>query len=817
MGPEVPKQQKVIGFLNDGLRADWSLLPWEGMRRQAALRGAKLVLLDGNCIRESFQDLEQHNVIYEMGTAEAVDGLVIWLASLAHNLNDGEKARFVRHFGKPIVTLEGAAEGFPLVDLPNAAGMEAAVEHLVTAHGLTRIGFVGMYANHPGFTLRFQAFRRVLDRHGLKENPLYIQEAWEPGREQNNGLIHPAVRQAWAARALEAGLQGLVCVADSIAHQMVDTLERMGVRVPQQCAVISFDGFKESLMVSPPVSAARPDWEALGERALDAVLDLVIGLPVPPYQAVPFSLDLRASCGCPAPGMHLINPQGATDAHEALADRLEKLIPHRSGGKAGLEDLIFLYQNKEERFLDRLDLLLREDEQSGRSLLVWQDVISILNSVYPRDIQTSARILAAQYAEHAQLRRQFDMDQWNLRERGFSSAMTALVTQENLNTLLQTRLEPFGIPGGWLVLFEKPGSYHFGDPLPEWSRVVCSFGQAFDPPEAGRRFQTRQILPQACWDQGSREPWIVESLHTGTDQHGYLVLASVQPVTSFCELLRDQVSSAVRTIKLMEDQKKAFDDLRQTQRQLVLAEKMGTLATLVAGVAHELGTPIGNCMTLGTYLEDQARTFLAAQSPGEVTSELSKGCQKLGTEVEKVGQMLMTNLLRVGQLIENLKKVVVDQRSYSLRTFQLKPFLEDVVMAQGRARAQQVLLDIPAGLGITSYPGALHRVMELFLDNAFVHGFSGEGSGRISLLVQGGPGDELTMIFSDNGCGMDETSLNRLFIPLNLGQDAKKRIGLGTFEAYNLITQVLQGTVLAQSAPGQGLTYVLTFPHKIAK
>ncbi|NVD74897.1 CHASE domain-containing protein [Duganella sp. BJB1802] len=257
------------------------------------------------------------------------------------------------------------------------------------------------------------------------------------------------------------------------------------------------------------------------------------------------------------------------------------------------------------------------------------------------------------------------------------------------------------------------------------------------------------------------------------------------------------------------------ETLKQAQTNLLTSEKMASLGALVAGVAHELNTPIGNSLLTASALSDMVRDFerrLVAEG-GLKRSVLEAHLH----DARKACDIMNSSLTRAADLITSFKQVAVDQASGQRRRFQLDEVVHDTLAtyaAQLRRNGCEVRVDVPPGLEFDSYPGSLSQVLSNLIGNALLHGFDGRGHGAIAVEARREGADTVKLTFSDNGAGMTAGTLHKVFDPFfttKLGQGGS---GLGMNIVYNIVTGVLRGTIRVDSSPGAGTTVTLMLPMR---
>jgi len=255
----------------------------------------------------------------------------------------------------------------------------------------------------------------------------------------------------------------------------------------------------------------------------------------------------------------------------------------------------------------------------------------------------------------------------------------------------------------------------------------------------------------------------------------------------------------------------SLDKLQRTQKEMVQSAKMAALGDLVAGVAHEVNTPIGVSVTAASFLAERTRQLRELYEKGEMKrSDLEK---YLALAEESSGSVL-SNLERAAELVQSFKKVAADQSSEEKRAFELKNYLEQILVSlrpQFKRTPHTVTVECPEGLTLDSYPGAIMQIMTNLIMNSLIHGFADGTPGEIHVRVEE-VGDDVALAYTDTGVGMDGEQKARIFDPFYTTRRGSGGTGLGMNIVYNLVTQTLKGTILLETSPGQGAAFLLTLP-----
>lgn len=262
----------------------------------------------------------------------------------------------------------------------------------------------------------------------------------------------------------------------------------------------------------------------------------------------------------------------------------------------------------------------------------------------------------------------------------------------------------------------------------------------------------------------------------------------------------------------------ALADLRGAQGRLVEAEKMASLGRMVAGVAHELNTPLGNALVVSSTFQEKVPQIARSAAEGRLKrSELDGFLHQLG----EGNALIVRSLARANELVSSFKQVAVDRSLSQPRRFDLRTVVAEALEMLGpslRQRRCRIESRVPAGIILHSDPGALGQIVANLADNAVLHAFgeSGEdheGLLRIEAVEREGPsGREVLLTFIDNGIGMDAATRRQVFDPFFTTRMGRGGTGLGLHIVYNLVVQVLGGRIRVDSAPGQGTRFELVLP-----
>jgi len=277
-----------------------------------------------------------------------------------------------------------------------------------------------------------------------------------------------------------------------------------------------------------------------------------------------------------------------------------------------------------------------------------------------------------------------------------------------------------------------------------------------------------------------------------------------------CDLQEYQVILEKKSLDL----EQTLNDLSLMQNKLVEAEKMAALGSLVAGVAHEINTPVGTSITLASTLRDETQLLITLVETGCLKKSLLNHYIEVASEVSS---LILSNLNRAGELVHSFKQVAVDQANSEKRNFKVKEYIEEVVISISPKFKQNLYKVAITGddlINIYSYPGALAQVITNLVDNSTLHAYLPDQSGNIHIEVHK-QADQVIIKYKDDGLGIDPQISGRIFEPFFTTAREKGGTGLGLHITYNLVTQKLQGSIDCESEIGKGTLFTITLPNSI--
>ncbi|WP_245930671.1 sensor histidine kinase [Methylobacterium radiodurans] len=372
----------------------------------------------------------------------------------------------------------------------------------------------------------------------------------------------------------------------------------------------------------------------------------------------------------------------------------------------------------------------------------------------------------------------------------------AMVMSENARALAQAFIEDadrFGTSIRRLLLAGTAGALLIG--------TAAVFGVARSITRPLRRLQDTLV-------RATTDPAIGHvALATRRDELGDIARAS----NAFLAELRHREEGWRDAARRADE---ALTELRRTQDDLIRAEKLASLGQLVAGVSHEISTPLGIALTTATQVEADSASFEQLVEDNRLSR--SRLLHYAG-RMREGSRLVTANLMRASNLIHSFKQVAVDQLLEERREIDLGAWIEDLLRslrALTRPGRHEILAACPPSAVLDTYPGLLAQVLTNAIKNAIDHGLRDRQGGRVTVTVTPEP-ERMTIEIADDGVGIEPDHLGRVFDPFFTTARSRGGTGLGLHIVHNLVVSRLGGSVALRSEPGRGTVLRLQLPRRL--
>ncbi|MES2047567.1 MAG: HAMP domain-containing sensor histidine kinase [Pseudomonadota bacterium] len=306
----------------------------------------------------------------------------------------------------------------------------------------------------------------------------------------------------------------------------------------------------------------------------------------------------------------------------------------------------------------------------------------------------------------------------------------------------------------------------------------------------------------------------VDKKHT-LDEIG-LLARSTNEILTTAQMAIDEVKHQRNEIEVMATREldSVKKRLHQSQENLARSEAKATLSTLVTSVSHELNSPIGNSLLTAGTLADHTHDFQASFETGKMKRADLTGFL---LNMNDGTSLLLRNLKRAEELLKNFRQVASDQASEQRREFDLAEVIQEIIYTLTPSLKRfphKICIEIPKGIVMDSQPGPLGQILINLVNNAYLHAFEHRSDGVVNVSAEV-IGDKVKLIISDNGCGVTQEVLAKMFEPFFSTKIGKGGTGLGMAIVKNLVSKTLGGSIEVQSTVGVGTHFEILLPLKI--
>jgi PAS domain S-box-containing protein len=311
-------------------------------------------------------------------------------------------------------------------------------------------------------------------------------------------------------------------------------------------------------------------------------------------------------------------------------------------------------------------------------------------------------------------------------------------------------------------------------------------------------------------DQPEERAWVTY-WHPLRAPSGEIVAVNVA-----AEEITERKRSEQEMRRAREAAEQALDHLRETQASLIEAEKLAALGRLVAGVAHEINSPVGSSLTVASSLQRRYEVFAAEVGRGDIRRST---LNEFLDAVRGASVQLVANLERASELVQSFKQVAADRSRLERRSFDLGELTGQVLVGlRPELRKRALALDVICApdLMMDSLPGPYGLVLSNLVLNAVVHAFPDGRAGTIRLKAQECGPDDVEIVLSDDGCGMSPQIRRRAFDPFFTTRRHEGATGLGLHIVHSMVVDRLEGRLTLESEPGAGTTVRVILPRSLS-
>jgi len=598
------RARPTIGFIIPEVRTQVPLQIWAGVVDAARALDINLIGFSGYELQRPDAFRAQGNVIYDLISAENVDGLGLWTNSLSNYTGPEATQKLYERFpAVPMVDLEVTT---PVAESYSYRAMQSIIRHLIDAHGSHRIAFIRGPIGHQEAENRYHAYCDILQMEKLAADQARVVLADDWSELSGKKAIRILLEERHAT------FDAIVAANDFLAMGAIQELQNRGIRVPQDVVVTGFDDVIGSRYCTPPLTTVRYPLYDMGWQTIEAVAAEISGEPVE-RRSFPVQLRIRYSCGCLSQ-IVLQTPVGETTVldepfeaafaarRQAVLDEMQRMCEDIGITSEWIERLVEMFVSEirdacQGEFIALLNDVLEQTIKTGGEVAEWQGIMSAFyhqflpclenrrHLVQAEDLWQQARVLIGEVTTRAKMAQSSERERQSYILFEITDRLVTTFDVEQLMDILAEDLPRLNIPSCYLSLYEDPQS------PTEMARLMLAYtdqGRAALA-ETGQRFPAKHLVPDQFLPQDRQYALLLRALYFREQQIGFVLFEVSPDWKDVYETVCGLISSALQGALLV----------RQVQeRSAEIARQKYILDTFMANVPDSI------------YFKDRESRFL---------------------------------------------------------------------------------------------------------------------------------------------------------------------------------------------------------------
>lgn len=578
---------KKIGIIVDNLYDyQWNILT--GIFSAGEYYNVDIYCFTGKTLNSPRDYEKQGNLIYNIISKKAIDGVIIFSSALSSDTTLEEITKFCKKFSLeiPTVSVGLPIEGITSIIVDNELGFKKLLIHLIEDHGYKKFAFITGPLQNIEAQIRYNVFMNTLRSYGIEippEHIFYGDFLYNSGRE--------AVRTFLDERKINIDV--IVSSNDDMAISAIEELKDRGFILPEVIKITGFDNVEEASFITPPLTTVHQPLKDMGWKALEIVLGIISGKDFPKIITLPTELIIRDSCGCPYSAIEMAKAEIKKEMFISSCDlsSLElKFIEYVENnlGKIERDILIEIYRsfiyslNKKEPnyLLNTLERTLKLKERFIPFIGVFQEFISLLrrflfyyldenNIPFLENLCHQARVIISDYAERIQGYRRIKIEQQTNLLANIGINLISSFKIENILREIKENIPDLGIKNFYIILYE--------DKNPPYKTAKLLFGYKHNSVNP-KSFFVDEIIPQEYLPK-RRITFIVEPLYYQENSFGYALFELGPRKGIIYEILRSQISAGIQGALLFEEKEKYERELEEHINELSILNEIGSTIT----------------------------------------------------------------------------------------------------------------------------------------------------------------------------------------------------------------------------------------------
>lgn len=753
------------------------------------------------------------------------DGIIIPISSHTRYLDDSERDKVIERFSSlPIINVGSILDKTINIVVNYREGLSELMDLLVNKYGYTNIALFRGPEHHASSITREEIYRELLKKFNLPIDDKLI--------------ITTDLRKSAAKSALDKlfnntdkKIDAIVTCNDNLALGILGELSIRNISVPGDIAVIgSMDNTLSSFSFPPLTTIKEPMYE-LGSMAVELLVDIFSDKEVPKINTVPTSLKVRQSCGHKEKeeSSHMFyddDLQSIKNTFKSmlLKNRCTSCIPQ-------LEAFITTLGIAFDKF-DYMPFIIQvraifDTVMTNNDIIGWLRITNELKHILIDKITADENTsffgeflhkLERTLERYEILSIKFKSYEMDIYINYFKDIILNINHSFDIETVKSFSLQMINLEDFYVSIFDKN----------DISRATNIMAVRYNYPHSyinnRVEFSSKELIPQHLPAYNDRYTLLVLPLSYRQVALGFLTVnlnqingsayENMQVIISTALKNEIQIDELVTAEKKLQEYKEhlvelvkertielenSLNELKMTQDLLIESEKMASLGALVAGVAHELNTPIGICITSTSHLSNYTEEIEEVLESNRLSK---RDLQKYFSSAKDSTDITIRNLEKTASIISEFKQVAADQTSEERREFDIAEYISNLIETyypQSKLGHYQLAFKRKIEhIRMTSYPGVISPILSSLISNSIGHGFKNRDEGVITVELNQ-ENNDVVIIISDDGVGIPPENMKKIFDPFFTTARDRGDHGLGLNVIYNMIRKTLKGTIKCRS------------------
>jgi len=811
-----------------------------------------LIILAGRPLDSTYQFDRFHNMIFRYAQIDFFDGIIIFAGSIFNFVTKEKYLDFLNQYKhQKYISMDFEVENHPYILIDNFNAMRKETEHFIVEHGKKRIAFITGKPSSQIAVDRLNGYLQALSDHKIPYDETLVVEGDFVSISGQKAVIELIDKRC-------AKFDAIIASNDEMIMGAINELKKRKIKIPEDCAIAGCDNFEHVKFHNPPITSIHIPLDEQIECAF-ALLQDYIETDTISHEIMNTKLIARKTCGCQYspiimkngrnkeknlstnqdlielirsfndihPGVEKIFLNNIEQLHEALVNDIGSCNDTLSSFET-----LFI-QIMQNFFKDSQELFSVQKILSVFELMAfYKDKEKKMESVIGETFR-KLQVYCGNFFKCNTMGNNQDIIRFILNS---VSIYSDIVPNEDIDQLVFSIFRTcvsVNINTGHIAIFDHETgkdrtrlllSFKDREIIKTDTHKVYSADNLLEYVESHRGNRIIMALPLTCqnenygvafFEENDLNPAIFENLRSQ-------ISSALKGSNQFYEqaLIEKELYRTVDTLeKRRNELQTRLEELNLAQRNVIEKEKNAALGNMVAGISHEINTPLGICITSASHLLERSRNLLRIYKEGSLKKNDFEA--HLST-VKETTRIIMDNLNRAVQIISSFKQLAVDQSSNRQRKFNIKECIDDVLITLNpifKKKAISISVNCPDTIRANNYPGALSKALSELINNSLDHGLSDKNEadpGEIIITVTK-KNDNAVIDYSDNGKGIPEEVLKNFFQPFVTTRRTENRLGLGLTIIHSAITRDMNGNVTYTPRQNSGTNFSLSFPLNLSK